>query len=413
MLITAFCFLFTRNLLSTITYSPLKPNVGQEVSFTVTHPDGIAQDRVLWNFGDGTPAGYDSSSVVKIYLRKGVFNVSASYTTLRGQSQTDRVTVTVVERRRITNSPLYPAVNTPVTFRAENFFSALVRWNFGDGTEITGSTVETHTYTATGLFTVTASETAGAAQGATFTTTVRVAAEARGPRAAFQIYFIQLRFDDGKSYKIVRKDFSPLAAFADIKFEGTGVLRAQWVLDGNPMGIITKTLRYAGQATIDSSEIISLPTITPGIHEVSLRIIEPQTEYQVPAIRYFVAQARPEIDRVDLSLTKVTTLDKTEIAMDRDYIEAPRGEYFLLKGAIRSEIEKEIPFVLFRIYLDDKLVDQKLLENVKPKQKIEFETSIYNNSPELKKIYLAFYDISVKPPVLLYFKRYILLPRGQ
>lgn len=408
LILAAFLLSHTQSLLAVITYSPSPPNVDQEVTFTVTHPDGISQGRVLWNFGDGVLPLWDNPTVFKEYRRKGTYSVSARYMTLRNQDVIDRVSVTVVERRRISLSPLYPIVNTLITFRAENFVSPIVDWDFGDQTYITGRTTETHSYTSPGTYTVTASDLISETN---FTTTVRVSTEATGPRATFQIYFVQLRFDDGKSYKIVPKDFSPLNVYADIKYEGTGIFRAQWILDGAPLGIVTRAMPFARQITIDTSDIISLPTITPGIHEVSLRVTDPPTENPIPAIRYFVALEKPEIKRVDLSLTKVTGLDKTEITVSKDYIEAPTEKHFLLKGSIRIEGDREMPRVLMRVYLDSEIVDQKLMENVKPNADIEFETSIYNASSEQKKVYLFFYNISQKPPELLYVKRYILRPK--
>ncbi|NIO48369.1 MAG: PKD domain-containing protein [Candidatus Aminicenantes bacterium] len=406
--LTAFLLIYAQTLMAVITFSPSPPNIDQQVTFTVTHPDGISQGSVLWNFGDGTLPIWNNPTIFKVFERKGIYTVSASYRTLRNQDVMDTVSVTVVERRKVSFSPLYPIVNTPVTFRAENFISAVVDWDFGDGTFVTGGTSETHTYTSPGIYMVAAmdliSETI-------FTAAVRVSVKATGPGATFQIYFVQLRFDDGKSYKIVPKDFSPLHVYADIKYEGTGILRAQWMLDGAPLGIITRALPFARQITIDTSEIMSLPTITPGIHEVSLKVIEPPTENPIPAIRFYVALRKPEIEKVDLSLTKVTGLDKTEITINGDYIEAPAEKYFLLKGVVRSEVERNIPYVLMRVYLNNELVDQKMIENLKPNEKIEFETSIYNATPGLKRIYLTFYDISRKPPLLLSVRRYILQPK--
>ncbi len=408
-LTAAFLLMFTPGLMATITYTPSQPNVEQGVTFTVTHPDGISQSLVQWNFGDGTPPGWDMVSVTHTFMRKGTYTVSASYMTLKSQNVTDRVTLTVVERRKITHSPMYPVVNRPVTFTAENFFSTVISWDFGDGTQLTAGRTETHLYTIPGNYTVRAWDYGLVGQGLSFSTVVKVSSEEKGPRAAFQVYFIQLRFDDGKSYKIVGKNFEPMTVYADIKYEGTGILQVQWMLDGYSFGgVISKSLAFAKQTRIDSSEIMSLPTIIPGIHEVSLKIIDPPAGYSVPAVRYFVALEEPKIETVNLSSTKFFGLDKAEIKVDKDNIEAPLEQYFILKGSVRSEVEKEMPFVLLRIYLGNKVVDQKLMEKVKPGQEIEFETSIYNSSPELKSIYLAFYDISVKPPTLLFIKKFTL-----
>lgn len=389
---------------ATISYTPFQPNVEQSVTFTVTHPDGIVDNKAQWDFGDGTPSSWNSTTVTKIYRTAGTYTVKASYWTNKQQYVTDQTTITIVEQRRITFSPLYPVINRPVTFRAENFLSTNIRWDFGDGTVIScNSTTETHIYENPGTYTVKAWDWCGNTV-ATISTTLNVSEE-KGPRAAFQISFINLRFSDGKSYKVVPKDFEPLIAYADIKYEGTGILNAQWLVDGKPFKLVSKSLPYAKQTIIDSGSIPGLPTQIPGIHEVSLKIIQPQTEYSIPVIRYFVSSARAEREKVNLLVSKALNLDEIEIPISIDSIKAPAKDYFLLKGIVKSENETLIPYVLLRIYLGNELVDQQLIKNLKPKGEVEFETSIYNPSSEPKTIYITLYNISQKPANLIFIKK--------
>ncbi len=397
--------IFFQNLMATINYSPSQPNVDQNVTFTVTNPNGIAGNKVQWNFGDGTPLQWGPTVMNKVFTAKGTFTVRATYRTNKQQQITDQRTITVVERRKISFNPFRPYIGKPVTFTAQNFLAATIRWDFGDQTVINnGSTVETHVYTKPGTYIVRAWDWSGNTVNP-ISTTVTVFSEIRGPRAPFSISFIQIRFEDGKSYKVIPKDFAPLISYADIKYEGTGILRAQWIMDGKPFRFITQSLPFARDTIINSGKIPGLPTQIPGIHEVTLRIIEPQVEYAIPVIRYFVPLKVVEREKAVIRLLKVTSLDGIEIPVTVDTIGIPAEGYFLVKGSIKSINESLIPFAVLRIYLDSELVDQQLIRNLKPRQEIEFETSIHNASSLARRIYITLYDISRKPPVLLYLKR--------
>lgn len=401
-----FCSLtMTQFLFATITYSPTQPNVEQSITFTVTHPDGVYPAGVQWNFGDGTSVT-GSTTVTKKYYKTGTFTVSVSYRTLKQQSVNEQTTINVSERRRITFSPLYPAVGKPLTLRAENFLSNQILWNFGDGTPPQcSSTIITHTYKKTGRYTVTARDWCGKSE-FTISQSVNIT-EGTGPRAPFQIYFIQLRFEDGKPYKVVPKD-EKLIAYADIKYEGTGILQAQWLVDGVPFKPLSTVLPFAKETVINSGEIPGLPTQFPGLHEVTLRIIQPQTEYQIPVLRYFVSLERVEKEAkkeiVSISSLEISDLKGNKISLNSDSIKAPSNEHIILRGKIKAD-EERIPFALLRVYLGNELIDQQIIKELRPGEEREVITSILNSFSEASKIYLLLYNISQKPPQLIFLRK--------
>lgn len=238
-----------------------------------------------------------------------------------------------------------------------------------------------------------------------------------------------MRFVDGKSYKVVGKNFKPLIAFADMKYEGTGLLVVQWLVNGQIYKQSSKVLAYAREATInsedipdlpdrqtdldnfDKGDILGLPTLIPGIHEVELRIIQPATSFDVPNIRYFVTSQPGEEEKYTISLSQVESLDDVEIPMLVDSIQAPANQHFILKGSITSQNRETLPFVLLRVYLGRELVDQQLIKDLKPKQEVSFESSVYNPTAEPKKIFIALYNISESPAQLLSIKKLDIVTR--
>lgn len=404
-----------QNLYSTIIYTPFQPNVERQVTFNVTHPLGISTPTVQWDFGDGTSIT-GLTTATKIYYQAGLYTVRVRYKTVGiigapQQKVSEQTTIKIVEKRKISFHPSSPYVHQPVTFRAENFLSSQILWDFGDGTtpEIKPRVI-THSYTRGGQYIVRAIDLNGESRH-TFSATVTVT-EIRGPRAPFQISFIQLRFEDGKPYKVVSKNFEPLVVYADIKYEGTGILQGQWLVDGEPFSLISYALPFAKQTVINSGKIPGFPTQSLGRHEVSLRIIQPKTEYTIPVIRYFVSLERlAEKKKVELHALEAFDLEGEVNLLSYDSIQAPSKDYFILNGLIKNEEEMPISFTLLRIYLEKKLIVQQIIKDLKPLEERKFMASIYNSSPDPKKMSIVLYNVSEPPANLLYVKDFKIVSR--
>ncbi len=310
-----------------IAFSPEDPRAGEEITFRALNFSSTT--LVRWDFGDGTVENDTSPPVVThVYPGPGAYSVSAFDG--GGAARSARTEVRVLPERLITFAPPDPRVGEEITFQAHNFRSPTLRWDFGDGTLVSAGTRVAHAFLTAGPWTVRAYDRSGAAEVAkALTLTV---APAQGPRAKFAVSFIALRFEDGKSYKVVPRQFDALTAFAEIKFEGTGVLQAQWLVDGMPFKTVFTNLSFAGSTIIDSGRVPGLPSLMPGLHEVSLSLMQPRAEFAVPVIRYFVtADAEPR-PAVDFLLDGAVTIDGAGLGGDEDTIEAPVGEHFPPQG---------------------------------------------------------------------------------
>ncbi|MFC2161019.1 PKD domain-containing protein [Acidobacteriota bacterium] len=391
--------------MATITFSSSDPRPGEPVSFVANN--FFSKTLIRWDFGDGTIENDISPPEVShSFSNPGVYTIRA----YDGGSTAVTATtlMNVLPPRVISHSPQNPRREETVVFSAVNFVSASILWDFGDGTPpFYGGSQANHVYQNDGFYTVTANDFSS---GISIPVTEQIGiVPQRGPRTSFSVSFIKLRFEDGKSYKVVPKNFMPLVSFAEIKFEGSGILVAQWMVDGSPFRFISQPLVQADQILIDSGNIPGLPTLIPGIHEVTLDIIQPAMEFNIPVIRYFVtSQTEAKGPVFNLSVSDVKTLDDEEIPFSQEFIKAPLEKHFLLKGAVRNESRSFIPDALIRIYLDDELIDQKILKDLETGEEREFVTSVFNLVDKEKKIYITVYDISTDKANLIYIKELII-----
>jgi len=391
---------------ASITFQPGDPRPGEEVSFTAH--EFFSNNLIRWDFGDGTIENDLSPPLAThTYSNAGAYFVRAY--DAGGAVVTASVQVSVLPPRLITHFPQSPRIGEKVSYSTHNFLLTSIQWDFGDGTpSFLGGTQVDHIYQKEGFYNVIASDFRN---GVPIPVTTQVGvAPFRGPRAPFSISFIQLRFDDGKSYKVVPRKSMPLVAFGDIKFEGSGTMVAQWMVDGSPYRLVSMPMVQAGQANIDSGEIPGLPTLIPGIHEVTLNIIQPRVEFNVPVIQYFVtSRTEGEGPVVDLNLSDAKTLDDEEISFSQKFVQAPPGKHFLLKGVVKNESRLFIPNILIRIYLGKELIDQKILKNMEAGDERDFVTSIFNSTEEEKKIYITLYNISKEAASLIYLTELIII----
>ncbi len=363
---------------------------------------------VSWDFGDGSGAIVAGRTVSHVYRQPGKFTVTARDNGGAGKVAL-RAEVTVnpdYNRRSISFSPEQPMAGREVVFTAKDFFSSELRWDFGDGSPPRhGSTLERHLYSETGVYTVRAWDWRGQTGPAVL---VQLKVErSSGPAAPFHISFLQLRFADGLAYRVVPRDSENLKAYVDLKYEGTGFFQAQWLVDGMPFRPVSRALTFADSITLDTGDP-GLPTWMPGLHEVSLRILRPQGDLTVPVIRYFVSASTeaPGLAAVSMSLADVKGLRGVAGTYEIDLISLPDDQQVILNGVLTWSEDRTLSSALLRFHLDDRLLDQQLLRELKPGEKRTFTTSLPKTGPETASLYITLYDISrADSPVLLFLQR--------
>jgi len=147
------------------TFSPTSLSAGLPIQFdaSTSRPGtgAIQISTYSWNFGDGTSGS--GSNVTHKFGAGNNFVVTLTVTNDRGLaasvSQTLSVNPAALPTPSFTVSPSAPAVNQTVFFNGQASTAGQghtidsYRWNFGDGTSGSGSTV-THAFTATGTYAV-------------------------------------------------------------------------------------------------------------------------------------------------------------------------------------------------------------------------------------------------------------------
>jgi hypothetical protein len=317
-----------------LSISTARPRVDIGTTFRLSGPAAVG---VIWDFGDGTAPQPGGSEASHVYRRAGTFAVKATT-----GSSTAQQSVTVVEPRRVVATPLSPAPGKAVSLRLEEPFGTTLQWSFGDGTRpVVGGASVTHTFAKAGSYAI-AVRDAGTETPREFKLDLPVGLQ--GPGAPFSISYLALRWEDGAVERSVRQGEAGLVAFADLKFEGTGQLQAEWVVDGLVQRAVSQQLGFAKLATLRSGQTltpslatpvgttlldgrhtlattvpgefqIALPTNVPGEHRVTLKVLQPKLVFQVPVIRYFVKLAGGARGPVVLSVSPANAKPGEEVEL--------------------------------------------------------------------------------------------------
>ena len=296
-----FLFFFLASFVFSITFSPSNPRVGEEIIFKPSNHDYSLCASVFWDFGDGTIL-YKSGEVSWYSGVKHIYNTPRVYTvTLRpGKCGTTNpppevATVRVQSLLSISWEPVQPRAGEIVTFRAVNFISPRLRWDFGDGTSTESGPIVQHIYRKHGHFTLRVYEQRATAPSLAVTIYVL---PGKGPFISLSISAVELLFENNKkAYIVVPLKSRFLMARARIKYEGTGILQGFWTVDGAPYISFSKALTFGQSVELTLDRI---PALEPGLHVVSLRITNPRPvegmDLQMPQIYYFVSAIPQKIE---------------------------------------------------------------------------------------------------------------------
>jgi len=172
------------------TYSPLTPYTGETVTFNATasyDPDGYIVSYA-WDFGDNTTG--TGNITTHTYADDGTYTATLTVTDNDGLTDATSADVTVLNRAPVaifTESAETVYTGEVIHFNATQSYDpdgvvVSYFWNFGDGTNSTGATVD-HSYSDDGTYTVTLTITDD--DGATDTSSSTKTVLNRAPVASF------------------------------------------------------------------------------------------------------------------------------------------------------------------------------------------------------------------------------------
>ncbi len=117
-----------------------------------------------------------------------------------------------------------------------------------------------------------------------------------GAAGALNVQRLELSFENGGKTKVIGQN-SELRAVAEVNFRGNGLLEAEWrLVDSSSirggrferrLAVVRRQLTSSGNGR---TRIVSprLPTGATGLHEIKLVMIDPETRFEEPVLRYYI-----------------------------------------------------------------------------------------------------------------------------
>lgn len=116
------------------------------------------------------------------------------------------------------------------------------------------------------------------------------ATESMAAPAVFKITRLQLYFANHRAETVIEKNSAALKAYADISFEGTGLLQGFWEVDGRILAMVNHHIGSEGATvTVETPDLPAIPTFESGAHRLRLVVTMPALAATLPEAIYFVA----------------------------------------------------------------------------------------------------------------------------
>lgn len=171
----------------------------------------------------------------------------------------------------------------------------------GTATQIDSTFQITHTYTQTGVYTVSAfDDTMIAEPPNPVTMTLQVAApsnpvtpptpEPEPSIPGLEIKRLETLFDTGKPQVTLQRNQPAPELSTIISYSGSGYIRGYWEVDGNREQYFFKQLSIGPQEVISYPKIPGLSTYQPGSHVVRFVITKPAMDIDFPKVVYYVTE---------------------------------------------------------------------------------------------------------------------------
>jgi hypothetical protein len=179
--------------------------------------------------------------------------------------------------------------------------------------------------------------------GANAEVTLRVVPSSAGPFSLVRMELSFLHPDQEPSRGRMIKSSTPgritvprhtrdLKVLAKLTYNGTGMLRAQWRVDGQVLGFVSQHLPPGRRhVTLESPDTPPMPTFDTGRHRVELEILDPAVEFDEPIIDYYVVRDRNSELQKPIRLVSPTELAR--LPVHKDAFKGPLFRWGPLEGA--------------------------------------------------------------------------------
>ncbi|MCP4216519.1 MAG: hypothetical protein GY765_17850, partial [bacterium] len=104
----------------------------------------------------------------------------------------------------------------------------------------------------------------------------------------FHLTALELSFTDGKTYRVMEQNSLGPAYCMTVLATGRGTLTGQWLLDGQVIGLFEISLREERVFKLKGGRVPRLPTVSPGLHELTIGFSNYEFGKALPLIRYYV-----------------------------------------------------------------------------------------------------------------------------
>lgn len=250
-----------------------------------------------------------TNTVVITYRFSGIFAAAGSMTSQEGQF---RVGATIVE---LNNLPLIAIISGGIATVTE---TVVMPVKIMERVLQQGTAQFTYTRTFTGIATDTA------------TINLTVSGETGG---TLGIRRLSLYFGNGRAETTVMKDTTDLKAYADISYNGSGLLKGYWEVDGRLLSYVSQPLPGSQQITLTTPDIPALPTFDSGTHTLRFVVTNPDPNQGIPlpTLVYFVTTDQSDVKQVGLTLKNPAEAAEVSYASLKYEWQVIRSEVYLIQ----------------------------------------------------------------------------------
>ncbi|PKN37918.1 MAG: hypothetical protein CVU62_09365 [Deltaproteobacteria bacterium HGW-Deltaproteobacteria-2] len=144
---------------------------------------------------------------------------------------------------------------------------------------------------------------------------------------------ISVYFGNGRAETTVMKYASDLKAYADIRYNGSGLLKGYWEVDGRLLSYVSQPLPAGQQITLATPDIPALPTFETGTHTLRFVITNPEPGQGIPlpVLVYFVTTDEAAVKQAGLTLKAPAEAAEVPYASLKYEWQLIRAEVYLIQ----------------------------------------------------------------------------------